>query len=167
MPVYVIHGFRWPRPLIRVHVVLNNLDDASPEWLIVPKTQACVLSNFQKLYPKIMAHLPCLQFIEQHDEKDVSATATSQPFAFIADKVTVCGLSADVGEIISEGTTTDVWNAMIELRDKLVPGEKLGWYVVYNGDVERDDVVERDDSLERPRSAGLKGLFKRKPSRDS
>ncbi|KAI9696129.1 MAG: hypothetical protein M1836_005960 [Candelina mexicana] len=166
MPVYIVHGFRWPRPLIRVHVVLNNLDDASPEWLMSPECQACMLLNFQKLFPSIMARLPNLRLIEQHDEKDESASAISQPYAYIADKVTVCGLSEDVGKIMGEGTTAPVWDAMIQLRDKLVPGEKLGWYVVYNGDVERDG-GPRDDSEERPRSAGLKGLFKRKPSKDS
>lgn len=34
MPVYVVHGFRWPRGKIRIHVILNNIDDAAPEWLV-------------------------------------------------------------------------------------------------------------------------------------
>jgi hypothetical protein len=34
MPTYLIHGFRWPRNQIRIHVILQNIDDAAPEWLI-------------------------------------------------------------------------------------------------------------------------------------
>ena len=34
MPVYLLHGFRWPRPEIRIHIILQNLDDAAAEWLV-------------------------------------------------------------------------------------------------------------------------------------
>jgi hypothetical protein len=49
------------------------------------------------------APTPTLQFVEQYDEKDTSPNATSQPYAFVADKVERCGLSADVGEVMGRG----------------------------------------------------------------
>lgn len=89
-----------------------------------------------------MAHLPHLQFIEQYDPSDESAAATSQPFAFVADRVEECGLSADVGEVMARGVGGgEGWGALVELRDKLAGGgerpEKVGWWVVYCGDLER------------------------------
>lgn len=34
MPTYLCRGFRWKRRSIRVFVVIQNLDDAAPEWVI-------------------------------------------------------------------------------------------------------------------------------------
>lgn len=34
MPTYLCHGFRWKRQSIRVFVVIQDLDDAAPEWII-------------------------------------------------------------------------------------------------------------------------------------
>lgn len=34
MPTYLMHGFRWSRPLIRIHIILQNLDDAAAEWVV-------------------------------------------------------------------------------------------------------------------------------------
>lgn len=34
MPTYLCHGFRWKRQSIRVFVVVQDLDDAAPEWII-------------------------------------------------------------------------------------------------------------------------------------
>ena len=37
------------------------------------------------------------------------------------------------------GVDAEGWGALIELRDQLAPGEKVGWWVVYNGDELRSD----------------------------
>lgn len=81
--------------------------------------------------------LPHLSLIEQYDPDDADG-ALSQPFAFVADKVNVCGLSLDVGEVMGQGIATEGWAALMDLRDELAPGEKVGWYVVYNGDERRE-----------------------------
>ncbi|KAI9811088.1 MAG: hypothetical protein M1827_005670 [Pycnora praestabilis] len=171
MPVYLLHGFRWPRRDIRVYIVINNVDDASAEWIIAPLTSAALFESFTENYPGIMDSLPHLKFVEQFDEKDESPAAASQPFAFVADKVRVCGLSCDVDAVRGEGIDPEAWGALIELRDKLAPGEKVGWFVVYNGDEERrgpptdysggDRNEAEESSQERPKSAGLKSLFRR------
>ena len=138
MPVYVLHGFRWPRPAIRIHIILNNLDDAAPEYIVSPETSASLAQNFRELYPDIMSSLPDLRFVEQYDPDDTSNGAL-QPFAYVADKVELCRLSVDIGEIMGQGVNAEGWGALIELRDQLAPGEKVGWWVVYNGDELRSD----------------------------
>ena len=35
------------------------------------------------------------------------------------------------------GVGAERWEKMCELRDLLAPGERIGWWVVWNGDVER------------------------------
>ena len=137
MPAYVVHGFRWPRSAIRIHIVLNNIDDAAAEYIVSPRTSASLLQSLRDLYPNLMKALPNLRFVEQYDPADVSASALSQPFAFIADKVESCRLSVDIGEVMGQGVAADGWGALVELRDQLAPGEKVGWWVVCNGDEQR------------------------------
>jgi len=137
MPTYLLHGFRWPRPLIRIHIILQNLDDAAAEWLVAPDTTISLLRNFQELYPDTMTHLDRLRFIEQYDPNDTSPGAASQPFAYVADMVHEVKLGVAVDDVISGGIKNEQWAAMMELRDKVAPEEKVSWYVVVCGDEER------------------------------
>ncbi|KAK4991906.1 hypothetical protein LTR66_002128 [Elasticomyces elasticus] len=137
MPVYLLHGFRWPRPLIRIHIILQNLDDAAAEWLVAPATTAALLRNFHSLHPETLQDLPSLRFIEQYDPNDTSANAASQPYAYVADVVEEIRLGVDVDEVRGRGVGNEQWSAMMELRDRLAPEEKVAWYVVICGDEER------------------------------
>lgn len=137
MPTYLLHGFRWPRQLIRIHIILQNLEDSAAEWLMAPKTTLELLKNFNSLYPDCMEHLNQLRFIEQHDPSDLSAAAASQPYAYVADTVEEIKLGVEVEEIRGRGVNNEQWSAMMELRDKLAPDEKVGWFIVVCGDVER------------------------------
>jgi hypothetical protein len=137
MPTYLVHGFRWPRNFIRIHVVLNNLDDAASEWVVAPKTTLALLKNFSDLYPESMEHLGKLRFVEQYDPSDSSQDAVSQPFAYVADLVEEVKLGVEIDEIRGRGLDNEQWNAIMELRDKLAPEEKVGWFVVVCGDEER------------------------------
>ena len=95
MPVYLVHGFRWPREGfsgIRVHAVVHNLDDCSVEYIQNEHSRAEILASFRKLYPEIMKELEGpgrkIEFIEQYDPDDVDGPhAVSQPYAFVGDKV--------------------------------------------------------------------------------
>ena len=145
MPVYLIHGFRWPRKAIRIHIILNNIEEAAPEWLMSISTTAALMANFSAIYPNLMPSLPNLRFIEQYNPADTSASATSQPFAFVTDRVERSELSIDVGEVMAQGVRAAGWDALADLRDQLAPGEKIGWFVVYNGDEER--LREADDEI--------------------
>ncbi|CAE6999311.1 hypothetical protein P3342_000999 [Pyrenophora teres f. teres] len=145
MPTWLVHGFRWPRAQIRIHVILQNLDDAAPEWLMAPATTACMMENFRKQWPEQMAQLPDLRFIEQYDPDDL--TAKDQPYAYVCDIVQEIKLGIEVDEVRGAGLGEEQWAAIAELRDKVAPGEKLGWFVVVNGDIERwAPSLEDDDT---------------------
>jgi len=151
MPTYLVHGFRWPRPLIRIHIILQNLDDAAAEWLVAPGTTATLLDNFEELYPEITNNLPNLRFIEQYDPNDMSVV--SQPYAYVADIVHEIKLGIDIDEVRGKGVSNDQWGSILELRDKLAPEEKVGWYVVVCGDELRsapsiDESVENGDYVQ-------------------
>ena len=137
MPTYLLHGFRWPRPLIRIHVILQNLEDAAAEWLVAPKTTLALLKNFNQIYPECMEHLHRLRFVEQYDPDDISAGAASQPYAYVADMVEEVKLGVEIDEVRGRGLTNEQWTAIMELRDRLAPEEKVGWYIVVCGDEER------------------------------
>jgi hypothetical protein len=81
MPTWIVHGFRWPRAQIRIHIILQNLDDAAPEWLMAPATAACMTENFKQQWPEEMKALPGLRFIEQYDPEDL--TTKDQPYAYV------------------------------------------------------------------------------------
>lgn len=50
MPAYIVHGFRWHRPAIRIHIILQDLEDAAAEWIIAPDSATCFVESFYKLY---------------------------------------------------------------------------------------------------------------------
>jgi hypothetical protein len=146
MPTYLIHGFRWPRQLVRIHIILQNLDDAAAEWLIAPATTETLLDNLTELWPKTMVNLPNLRFVEQYDPTDESATACSQPYAYVADICHEVKLGIEVEEVRGKGVAEEQWAALIELRDRIAPDEKVGWFVVVCGDEDRMDTgPEQDD----------------------
>nr|POE93632.1 hypothetical protein CFP56_19644 [Quercus suber] len=149
MPTYLLHGFRWPRPLVRIHVILQNLDDVASEWLVAPDSTTALLTNLHELYPQVMQHLHQLRFIEQYDPADESAGSGSQPYAYVADIVHEIKLGVAVDDVVSAGIGNEQWNSMMELRDKLAPEEKVSWYIVVCGDEERwvprgDDMLQTD-----------------------
>ncbi|KIW12553.1 hypothetical protein PV08_09830 [Exophiala spinifera] len=100
MPVYLVHGFRWPREGfsgIRVHAIVHNLDDVSTEYIQNEHSRANILDSFHRLYPDIMKELEgpgrSLEFVEQYNPDDVDGPyAASQPYAYVGDKVvTIAG----------------------------------------------------------------------------
>ena len=151
MPTWLVHGFRWPRNAIRIHIILQDLEDCAAEWLMAPATIAQLTENFKKQYPKQIAHLPNLRFIEQYDPE---AQDKGQPYAYVCDMVTEIRLGVDVDDIRGAGIQSEAWTALVELRDKVAPGEKVGWFVVVNGDVVRwapplvEDEEEEDTQTE-------------------
>ncbi|KAK5158499.1 hypothetical protein LTS14_003518 [Recurvomyces mirabilis] len=96
-----------------------------------------MLKNFHELYPESMAHLNRLRFIEQYDPTDIGVGSGSQPFAYVADIVQEVKLGVCVDEVTTKGIKNEQWSAILELRDKLAPEEKVGWFVVVCGDEER------------------------------
>lgn len=126
---------------------MQNLDDAAPEWLVAPGTTLALLENFHELYPECMQYLDRLRFIEQYDPNDTTA-GVSQPFAYVADLVQEVKLGVEVEEVRGKGLNNDQWAAFLELRDKLAPEAKVGWYVVVCGDEERSVPLSADSREE-------------------
>ncbi|KAL1840573.1 hypothetical protein VTJ49DRAFT_305 [Mycothermus thermophilus] len=50
MPTYLCHGFRWQRRNIRVYVILQNLDDASPDWITPARSSQYILCSFYEIF---------------------------------------------------------------------------------------------------------------------
>lgn len=134
---YLLHGFRWPRQLIRIHIILQNLDDAAAEWLCSPSTTSALISNFNEVFPDAMMHLPKLRFIEQYDPDDLSVASLSQPYAYVADIVEEVKLGVDIDDVRGRGVNNEQWASLMDIRDRLAPDEKVGWFVVVCGDEER------------------------------
>ena len=56
MPTYLCHGFRWHRRDIRIFVVVHDLEDAAPDWIIGPTSSTLILDQFAESFdflPKI------------------------------------------------------------------------------------------------------------------
>lgn len=135
MPTWLVHGFRWPRAAIRIHIIVHNLEDAAPEWLMAPGSTTSLIENFHTLFPEPMASLPSLRFIEQYDPDDL--TTKDQPYAYVCDQAHEVQLGVDVDDVRGKGVPSETWSALADLRDKLAAEQKVGWFVVVNGDVER------------------------------
>lgn len=56
MPTYLCHGFRWDRRSLRIFVILNDLEDAAPDWVVGDTTALLILNQFTQNFdflPKI------------------------------------------------------------------------------------------------------------------
>lgn len=151
MPVYMLHGFRWPRAGftgIRVYVVLHNLEEAAAEYLQQPLTTELLTESLKRTQPDLMPRLPQLHFIEHYDPADESSNTVSQPFAYVGAKVvtipdggspTAAEPGLNIEDVVEQGSglSDDATEALEALRDRLAPGEHIGWFMVYNGDPDR------------------------------
>ncbi|KAL7627750.1 hypothetical protein AAE478_001945 [Parahypoxylon ruwenzoriense] len=50
MPTYLCHGFRWHRRSICYFVVIQNVDDAAPEWIVARQSSVALLDQFYELF---------------------------------------------------------------------------------------------------------------------
>lgn len=132
-----------------MYVVLHNLEEAAAEYLQQPLTTELLLESFQKTQADLMPRLPALRFIEQYDPADESSSTVSQPYAYVGAKVLTipdggampagAGPGQNIEDAVEQGSglSQDAMKALEELRDRLAPGEKIGWHLVYNGDPDR------------------------------
>jgi hypothetical protein len=66
-------------------------------------------------------------------------------------------LSMNVTELIAQGpgSTSKAWEALADLRDKIADGEKIDWWVIYNGDPERAYEDDPDSGYDEDEDAGV------------
>jgi hypothetical protein len=67
--------------------------------------------------------------------KEVEGPQAKPPTSVVKGPV----LSMNITELIAQGpgSTPKAWEALADLRDKIAQGEKIDWWVIYNGDPER------------------------------
>ncbi|OQE47466.1 hypothetical protein PENCOP_c001G02823 [Penicillium coprophilum] len=184
MPVYMLHGFRWPRAGftgIRVYIVLHNLEEAAAEYIQQPLTTELLAESFHKTQADLVNRLPELSFIEQYDPADESSGTVSQDYAYISTRVLEIpedesGGGENLENCVEKGSglTDDQMAALEQLRDRLAPGEKIGWHLVYNGDPERwfpdsedEDYESEEDSEEESQPRGESQVQSQRESRSS
>ncbi|KAH8758465.1 hypothetical protein F5883DRAFT_427719 [Diaporthe sp. PMI_573] len=200
MPTYLCHGFRWKRRSIRVYVVVQNLDDAAPEWIVKRGSPRSLIQSFYNLFdflpectfpptrrssyaprsdgatadPVLAQDWSPVKVLEEHDPGNLDEV--SRPYAYVADYVQRIDSSCSIVEEIAryehmvrasrEPAVTgpssdetlngkrdtarlgDLAGWFEQLRDQLQKGEEIRWYVVVNGDEEREWPAE--GSLSRP-----------------
>ncbi|KAH0534122.1 hypothetical protein FGG08_007280 [Glutinoglossum americanum] len=130
MPLYLIHAFRWPRVSIRIHIILNNLEDCASDWLMGPSGKI-MTTSLHALHPSLSAQNISLAIFEQYDSAD--ETRHTQDFAFVAcEWRELGGLSARVDDNWGKGG--EVGEAFEGLRSVLAPEERVEWWVVWCGE---------------------------------
>ncbi|MCJ1275330.1 hypothetical protein MMC21_003132 [Puttea exsequens] len=158
MPIYLLHGFRWPRTPIREFTIVNNVEEAASDYIMSRGTPEAFRDAFAKNWPEVMAGIPNISFIEQYDPQEPKPEA----YAYVADVVIERHQDIDVDKARENGPPAAAWEAFADLRDKLLlfarqfnattPDFNIGWYAVYNGDPDRlQDEYQREsgESSER------------------
>ncbi|KAF3767434.1 hypothetical protein M406DRAFT_223743, partial [Cryphonectria parasitica EP155] len=166
MPTYLCHGFRWKRRSIRVYVVVQNLDDAAPEWIIKRGSPRNLIESFYDLFdflpecalpttrsssaappsnsvaPSSEQSWSPVKLLEEHDPANLHEV--SRPYAYVADYVTridaSCSIVEEIQRYETRRDTTKLGKGagwFEQLRDQLQRGEEIRWYVVVNGDEDR------------------------------
>ncbi|KAL7949936.1 hypothetical protein V8C42DRAFT_309014 [Trichoderma barbatum] len=68
MPTYLCHGFRWTRRLIRIFVILEDIEDAAPDWITGRSSSAAILGHFRTKFDYLPERLPSQRQSEQQLE---------------------------------------------------------------------------------------------------
>ncbi|KAG6109528.1 hypothetical protein E4U13_005800 [Claviceps humidiphila] len=74
MPTYLCHGFRWYRRCIRPFVILNDLDECAPDWIVEPLTASVILSQLAESF----AFVPRLEGNDDDEKNSKTKTQSSQ-----------------------------------------------------------------------------------------
>lgn len=97
MPTYLIHGFRWQRQAIRIHVAFYNLDDAAPDWLMAPTSALAMHESFYKICDFLPPNEPPAISTPRSTSKNVSPSRAregeAQPKSFIKRMTSRASLS--------------------------------------------------------------------------
>jgi hypothetical protein len=96
MPTYLVHGFRWQRANIRIHIILHDLDDAAPEWVIAPATSVTLLNSFYSLYDFLPPSNPppASYPLPSPTEKIVTREGNTQPKTLTKKKGSIASLGS-------------------------------------------------------------------------
>ena len=131
MPIYLAHGFRWPRDGftgIRVHAIVHNLEDVAVEYIQTPHSRIALADSLRKLHPDTMQRLEKsgrrIDFLEQYDPEDESMAAVTQPYAFVCDRIAMIAGGARAETYLGDLFQTQAANASKAARERPVSTEK-------------------------------------------
>ena len=170
--------------MLRIHVIINNLENAAPDYTMATKTNDVFVTNLQTLYPDLTNRLPKLQMVEEYDPHDFD-DAGREEYAWVADftvplsslaqndeaqkkkpqskrlstpsKSVPTNIGARIESTIGNGVSSDAVEAITGIRDHVAGGQEVGWWIVFNGDPQReglDDTDEDDDEDEETEGEG-------------
>ncbi|RCI08323.1 hypothetical protein L249_8944 [Ophiocordyceps polyrhachis-furcata BCC 54312] len=178
MPTYLCHGFRWERRKIRVFVLLHNLEEAAPDWVMGRRSAEELREQMEEMFDFVPRggademgeeeeeeeERKGIQLLEEYDWNE--REHATRPYAYVADYVVRVDLSVDVDEAMA-GYRRDEGGGEGEggegeggggggggggwlglLRDRLQSGEEIRWYIVVCADEERSVEQEEQEEVE-------------------
>ncbi|UKZ47020.1 hypothetical protein TrVGV298_001231 [Trichoderma virens] len=89
MPTYLCHGFRWTRRLIRIFVILEDLDDAAPDWITGRATSAVILERLGTKFDYLPQRVPPQQPEQKLENQQGQAKQEEKKIAHQDDNLTV------------------------------------------------------------------------------
>ncbi|KAL7933707.1 hypothetical protein V8C35DRAFT_49145 [Trichoderma chlorosporum] len=89
MPTYLCHGFRWTRRLIRIFIIMEDLDDAAPDWITGRVTSAAILEHFSTKFDYLPQRLPPQQSEQKSDPGQEQAKHEEKKTTHQDDDLTV------------------------------------------------------------------------------
>ena len=159
--------------MIRIHVIINNLENAAPDYTMATKTNDVFVTNLQTLYPELTKRLPKLQMVEEYDPHDFNDEGREE-YAWVANytvslnslvqsdeeqkkkaqskrlstpsKSTPNNIGARIESTISSGMDSDAVEAITGIRDQVAGGQEVGWWIVFNGDPQREGLDDSEDA---------------------
>lgn len=160
MPIYLAHGFRWPRDGftgIRVHAIVHNLEDVSVEYIQNSLSRLQLAGSLRTLHPEIMQRLETsgrrIDFLEQYDPDDESDTAVTQPYAFVCDRIAMIAGGAKAERHLGDLFQTQAANASKAARER--PSSTATETAV---NVDPESSPNRSKSPPKPRKTRVKTL---------
>ncbi|EPE31422.1 hypothetical protein GLAREA_12725 [Glarea lozoyensis ATCC 20868] len=109
MPTYLVHGFRWDRIQIRVHVIRHDVEDAATEWIMGPSTSVALLNSFYTLFDFLPPSSPPLvtRPVSQSPARSVESETAKSPNR-LSKKNTKSRQSMKAGLSLKKGKPADI-----------------------------------------------------------
>ncbi|KAH8172809.1 hypothetical protein LIA77_07064 [Sarocladium implicatum] len=116
MPTYLCHGFKWERQALRGWIIIHDVEDAQPDWIIAPASKDGILATFAREHPFVPFGPAWTREEEAPEDEDeaegwyepvhlleeysatVETREPARPFAYVADHVVRVDHGVDIGE---------------------------------------------------------------------
>lgn len=131
---YLVHAFRWPRQLVRIHVIMNNLLDAAPDWThfdphlqqslcgspssstpSTPTSTSGTPAGFTSMFASAPQRAGTKVWTVEEWDPTEEGTEWCRPFCYVAD---------EVREVLSTGAGPDG----VPVSQEAVRRADGGWY---------------------------------------